>query len=184
MRDWSGECMFDGAESSFLRMSSEIVSQAEMLSQGDSLQSPWPSSPTVSLIVVSAGPCSELRRALSQLCVRRVPCSEVLVVRPGPLSADMKELLASAGARYIEAAAGQSLPELRQLGASQASGQVVVIREDRALIDAASFKRLGRPANLERQVPVRVDVDRPAASRAASARGPRAARIIPGGAHA
>jgi hypothetical protein len=164
-------------------MSSEIVSHAELLARADSFPSPWPSCPTVSLILVSLGPCAELRRALAQLAAVEKPCSEILVICPGPLPADMRALLVSARARHVEADPGQSMRELRQLGASQASGQVVVIREAQALIGCALFNRFGARASVERQVPVRTESDRPSVARAAPARAQRAAKVLPDRAH-
>jgi hypothetical protein len=155
-----------------------------MIAASESLASPWAHSPTVSLIVVSAGPCSELRRVLTQLAEGEPTCSEIVVVRPEPMPFEIRALLAETGARYVEASAGLALPELRELGASKASGQVVVIREDRSLVGASLFNRFERRAPLERQVPLRTEVDRAVPHSVAPARQARVARIAAEGAPA
>jgi hypothetical protein len=87
--------------------------------------------PAVSIIVVSMGVRRRLLRRLETVVAdTRRARAEIIVVTPGPLAwlPDLPPGLAAV--RFIHAPVGASVAELRRVGASHATGQLLEITTD------------------------------------------------------
>lgn len=120
-------------------------------------------SPTVSVVIVSGEDMDDLYRALDIVRPASCPC-EILVVCPCAVSEETRRHVARSGAILVPGADISSVAELRQQGAREAAGDVVLIRESRNIHDRdwlESVLQSGRRGDVE--VPVPSAAERPGA---------------------
>ena len=87
--------------------------------------------PVVSIIIVSMGVRRRLLRHLERVMTDAGRArAEIIVVTPGPLTWLPDVPPGLSGVRFIQAPAGASVTELRCVGASHATGQVLEITTD------------------------------------------------------
>lgn len=124
----------------FIRMTTSLALDSSLTSSGEAASRPH--APRVSLVIAWAGSSLELGEGLESLEGAPDPRCEVVVVRPSPVSADLRRSVGRLGGQVVEASPDASCEDLRSLGTCVARGDVVLVRDRVAASDLTLVRRL------------------------------------------
>ncbi|HSA54621.1 MAG TPA: hypothetical protein VLE53_02905 [Gemmatimonadaceae bacterium] len=134
----------------------------------------------MSVVIVSTGDRGDLQRALGIAAMSVPPGCELIVVRSEPMMEDMRSMILRCGAVFVHVPASGNATGLRERGLLEASGDVVVLREDREILDGGWLQRWGR-ADRAQDAEVPLPVATEAGRRAVNAEFPRPGAIAASG---
>ena len=136
-----------------------LIGSPRTAGRGARERTPAKSGPTLSVVIISTGERADLQRALGIVEGAALPGCEVVVVR-SKSGEDLRSLAVRSGAVFVRAPSVGHVADLRERGIREASGDVVVLREDRWIHDASWLERWakpGRPTDVEVPVPTVAD---------------------------